>query len=47
MKPLAGELLRKDLALRFLLGEDYTTIIPGMGSVEEVQNNAAPRIFKD
>ena len=42
MKPLAGGAFqRKDLALRFLLGEDYTTIIPGMGSVEEVQNNAA------
>lgn len=42
MKPLAGgAFARKDLALRFLLGEDMTTIIPGMGSVEEVEINAA------
>lgn len=48
MKPLAGGAFnRKDLALRFLLGEDMTTIIPGMGSVQEVEENTAlTRDFK-
>lgn len=48
MKPLAGGAFnRKDLALRFLLGEDLTTIIPGMGSVKEVlENSVLAKDFK-
>lgn len=40
MKPLAGGAISKsDLALRFLINKDVTTIIPGMDSVEQVIQN--------
>jgi len=42
MKPLAGGAFKKpNLALRFLLGWDYSSVIPGMDSLEQVTNNAA------
>ncbi|BCV24487.1 aldo/keto reductase [Gelria sp. Kuro-4] len=42
MKPLAGGALRPAaLALRFLLAYPVSTIIPGVDSVEQVQENAA------
>ncbi|MCR4441652.1 MAG: aldo/keto reductase [Peptococcaceae bacterium] len=42
MKPLAGGAFsRPDLALRFLLAADVSTIIPGMDSLEQVEQNAA------
>ncbi len=42
MKPLAGGAFgRSDLALRFLLEKDLGVIIPGMDSVEQVQENTA------
>lgn len=40
MKPLAGGAFSKsDLALRFLMHQDVTSIIPGMDSVEQVLQN--------
>ena len=42
MKPLAGGAFKRpDLALRFLLGEKYTSLIPGMDSTEQVLSNIA------
>jgi len=48
MKPLAGgALTRADLALRFILEHPVSTVIPGMDTVEQVDENAgvgdAPR----
>lgn len=41
MKPLAGGIYsRPDLALRYLLGQDISSLIPGMDSLEQVQQNA-------
>ncbi|WP_066639100.1 aldo/keto reductase [Desulfolucanica intricata] len=41
MKPLAGGALRKaSLALRFILDYPVSTIIPGMDSIEQVEENA-------
>lgn len=40
MKPLAGGAYKRaDLALRFLLDSDVTTIIPGMDSIEQLKQN--------
>lgn len=40
MKPLAGGIFsRPDLALKFLLAQDVSTVIPGMDSVEQVERN--------
>jgi len=42
MKPLAGGAFKKaDRALRYLLGLDYSTIIPGMDSLEQVEKNTS------
>lgn len=42
MKPLAGGAFKNaELALRWLLNQPVTTIIPGMDSVEQVRQNAA------
>lgn len=41
MKPLAGGVFsRPDLALRFLLQQNVTTLIPGVDSIEQVSQNA-------
>jgi len=41
MKPLAGGAFsRPDLALKFLLNRDVSAIIPGMDSLEQVEQNA-------
>ena len=42
MKPLGGGMLDKfDLALRFIIGHDITTAIPGMDEVSHVEENLA------
>ncbi len=42
MKPLAGGALRNgNLALRYILEHTVTTVIPGMDSLEQVEENAA------
>ncbi len=41
MKPLAGGALRNgNLALRYILEHDVTTVIPGMDSLQQVEENA-------
>lgn len=41
MKPLAGGVLKEvPLALRYCMSQDVDVVIPGMGSVEEVERNA-------
>ncbi|KJS19796.1 MAG: aldo/keto reductase [Clostridiaceae bacterium BRH_c20a] len=40
MKPLAGGAFSNtNLALRYLLGQDYSTVIPGMDTIEQINAN--------
>ncbi|MDK2824166.1 MAG: uncharacterized protein PWQ67_349 [Clostridia bacterium] len=42
MKPLAGGAFKRaDLALRYLLGLNYSTVIPGMDTIEQVEHNSS------